>query len=402
MATIKVKLRKSTVAEKPATVYYQVSYRGGRVQIATRMRWRSEAWDAERGRPCADTEEARVLQRRIDADTQRLQRLVGEIDASGRSCGTREFAARFRAEVAAEPESVQAFMRRQIESLQRCRRFGTAKNYDRTLRSFSGFLAGGDLPFGALTEELVDEYEAYLASRGVSRNSSSFYMRILRAVYNKAVRQRLAPLCTPFRNVYTGVARTRKRAIDSGIIARLHRLDLTEDPALALARDLFVFSYCTRGMAFVDIAFLRKADLRDGVIRYVRRKTGQQLYIRIEPGIEAIVARYEKATAGSPYVFPILTTCAADDAYRQYQSALGRHNRLLGRLSQLLRAESRFTSYTPRHSWATAARDCNVPIAVISAGLGHTSERTTQIYLAMLENSVIDRANRAVIGLLER
>lgn len=402
MAMIKVKLRKSTVADKPATVYYQLSYRGERVQITTRMRWRPEAWDAERGRPRAGTAEARLLQRRIDADTERLRSIVREIDATGRACGARECAERFRVAVAADPGSLLAFMRRQIESLQRCRRFGTAKNYDRTLRSFSGFLAGGDLPFGELTEELVDEYEAYLAARGVSRNSSSFYMRILRAVYNKAVRQRLAPHGTPFRNVYTGVARTRKRAIDSRIIARLYRLDLKDDPALALARDLFVFSYCTRGMAFVDIAFLRKTDLRDGVIRYVRRKTGQPLSIRIEPGVEAIVARYEAATAEVPYVFPILTTGEAGEAYRQYQAALGRHNRLLGRLSQLLRAECRFTSYTPRHSWATAARDCNVPIAVISAGLGHTSERTTQIYLAMLENSVIDRANRAVIGLLER
>ncbi len=399
---IKAKLRKSTVAGKPATVYYQVSHRGQRLQITTRMRWQPEAWDAERGRPRAGTEEARMLGRRIDADTERLRRIVEGIDAAGRAWDPATFVERFRAVTAEPPVSVLAFMRQQIEALLRCRRFGTARNYDRTLRSFSGFLAGADLPFGALTEELAHEYEAYLAERGVSRNSSSFYMRILRAVYNKAVRQRLAPPSAPFRNVYTGVARTRKRAIDSGIIARLYRLDLKDDPALALARDLFVFSYCTRGMAFIDIAFLRKADLRDGAIRYVRRKTGQPLCIRIEPDIATLVARYAPATAGSPYVFPILTASDANEAYRQYQSALGRHNRLLGRLSQLLCAECRFTSYTPRHSWATAARDCNVPIAVISAGLGHTSERTTQIYLAMLENSVIDRANRRLIGLLGR
>lgn len=60
-------------------------------------------------------------------------------------------------------------------------------------------------------------------------------------------------------------------------------MDLEYSQSLAMARDLFVFSYCTRGMAFVDVAFLKKEDINDGVISYIRRKTGQQLSIRIEP-----------------------------------------------------------------------------------------------------------------------
>ena len=53
-----------------------------------------------------------------------------------------------------------------------------------------------------------------------------------------------------------------------------------------------------------------------------------------------------------------------------------------------------------RHSWATAARNHNVPISVISAGMGHTTEKTTQIYLASLESSVIDQANQSILSAL--
>ena len=78
----------------------------------------------------------------------------------------------------------------------------------------------------------------------------------------------------PFRNVYTGVERTRKRAVPEDIMVRLQKLDLTHSAPLAFSRDMFIFSYCTRGMAFVDIAYLKKEDV-SGILSYVRHKTGR-------------------------------------------------------------------------------------------------------------------------------
>ncbi|MFQ8806106.1 MAG: tyrosine-type recombinase/integrase [Alistipes indistinctus] len=64
---------------------------------------------------------------------------------------------------------------------------------------------------------------------------------------------------------------------------------------------------------------------------------------------------------------------------------LNRYNQQLKELAQRLNLKESLSSYVARHSWATAARKHNVPLSVISAGMGHTSERTTQIYLASLE-----------------
>ena len=105
-------------------------------------------------------------------------------------------------------------------------------------------------------------------------------------------------------------------------------------------------------------------------------------------------------TTGSPYAFPILRAEEAEKSYARYQVALGYYNRQLKRLSAMLYLDTPLTSYTARHSWATAARNRNVPISVISAGMGHTSERTTQIYLAALEGSVVDRVNRGIVARL--
>ena len=53
--------------------------------------------------------------------------------------------------------------------------------------------------------------------------------------------------------------------------------------------------------------------------------------------------------------------------------------------------------YCARHSWASAAKGKNIPISVISEGMGHDSEATTQIYLASLDNSVVDKANAQIL-----
>lgn len=277
-------------------------------------------------------------------------------------------------------------------------RFGTARNYDKALRNFSAFLGGKDIRFSQLTPALVGEYNAFLVRRGMVRNSISFYMRIMRAVYNKAVRQGVARGPHPFAEVYTGVDRTRKRAVPEVVVAALCHLPIDDNHGLALARDMFVFSFCARGMAFVDMAYLRKSDVEDGVLRYVRRKTGQLMTVRVEECAGRIMGRYS-ANAGER-VFPILGDGDDGEAYERYYNALNVYNRRLATLSRMLGISCRLTSYTARHSWATVARDHNVPVSIISAGMGHATEQTTRIYIASLENSVIDDANREILAFL--
>ncbi len=290
-----------------------------------------------------------------------------------------------------------AFGEEVIEGCRRAGRLGTTRNYERTLRSFRMFV-GEDIPFADVTQLLLVDYENWLRERGVMRNSSSFYMRNLRSILNKAAGVGAVMARNLFRDVYTGVDSTRKRAAGEDLVLRLLRLDLRHSAALALARDLFVFSYCTRGMAFVDVAYLRKEDIRDGVISYVRRKTGQRLTVGLEPCMELIINRYCVETAGSPYVFPIVASEDPSVAYEQYRIALNYHNRKLKRLAAMLGESVNLSTYTARHTWATAARNHNVPLSVISAGMGHSSEKTTQIYLAALDESVIDKANRGILG----
>lgn len=397
MATLKVKLRPSKVVGRAGIIYYQITHNRKTQQITTKLRVHPSDWDASEQRLLPSLLNGSIVQGQIDGDVALLRRIISDLDRGGDDYFVGDIVALFKS-----PKShifVMDYISMLIAQLRASNRLGTAYNYEKTMRSFGAFLDNKRLPISALTEQVIWDYNAYLIRRGLVRNSVSFYMRVLRAVYNKAVRQRLIEQQHPFVEVYTGIDCTRKRAVSESVILQLYHLQLEPCSLLALCRDIFIFSYCTRGMAFVDIAYLKRSNLQNGVIYYARRKTGQLLSIRVEPCIQRIIDRY--ANINSPYLFPILTSTEAAVAYKEYCRALNTHNRLLGRLSKMLGCGCKLTSYTSRHSWATVARNHNVPVSVISQGMGHTSEHTTQIYLAMLENSVIDEANRGILMCLE-
>lgn len=397
MATISVKFRTPAMPDKAGTLYFQIIHRRQSCRIATGIRLSPPDW--ERIRTGRTDGPLLPLANRIGIGMARLRGIVGELERTGRPYTACEVAGRYRSQ-AAMP-SFLTFMRQQIALKRELGRHGTADNYTSALRSFAAFLDQRDIAIADLTGQLVEQYAVHLARSGVSRNSASFYQRNLRAVYNKAVRLRLADQATPFAEAYTGVDKTCKRAVDERTIRQLYRLDLKAKPRLALARDMFIFSYCARGMAFVDMAYLQKKDFTDNAFEYARRKTGQQLRVQAVRPLRDIAERY--MSRNRDYVFPVITAAEAAQAYRQYRAGINEYNRRLKMLSRLLPGAPRLMSYTARHSWATIAqRNHAVPVSVISAALGHTTETTTRIYLESLENSVIDHANESIIAALDK
>lgn len=396
MVKIKVKLRPSSIEGKAGSIYYYVSHNRKVRHIRTNIRIQPDKWDWKRQCIAPDGTNAARIQNRIDSDRAALRRIIQQLESARQDFTPNDIVALFRA-----PErqvGALAFLREQAEVLIRSNKYGTARNYLHSINMLSEFLDGHEIQFSEFTPQFVEQYSSYLLRRGIRRNSLSFYMRVLRAVYNKAMRRGYTEQTFPFRDVYTSVDHTRKRAVNEDLISRLIQLDLSHKAAFSYARDIFLFCLYTRGMAFIDMAYLQKADIQNGIIRYTRHKTGQQLIVRVEPCIQAIIDRYANAVPHSPYVFPVLRDEDSATSFQRYKNELRSYNYRLSRLSRMLGLDHNLSSYTSRHSWATMARNHNVPLSVISAGMGHSSERTTQIYLTSLENSLIDNANK---GLLE-
>ena len=310
-------------------------------------------------------------------------------------------------------ESLFQFMNLLIALLLKNGQYRTMLHYKATLHSFKRYRDNKDIALREIDAEVMRSYEAYLHhTAGVCKNTSSFYLRILRSTYNKAVAKGLTPQQHPFTDVYTGIAPTRKRAIPAESVSQIKHLESVKNltPKEEMARDTFLMSFYLRGISFIDLAHLRKSDLKDGYLHYTRSKTGQRLTIRWEDEMQELLEKYQMQTASSPYLFPFLvddgntrqdkTIDKKQKEVRLYHNAESRISYHLRKFGAKIGIKGKLTLYVARHSWATAARDNNVSISVISEALGHDSETTTQIYLRSIKSSEVDDANAKILAVL--
>ena len=333
-----------------------------------------------------------ALRSRITEDTARLKSSVSRLERAGHSYTSDDVV-----KIYLTPSQAGGFISFAEELVRQLRQIGknrTAERYATVLNSFKRFLGEDDVLLDEVDSNLMVRYETFLKARGICPNSSSYYMRGLRAVYNRAVEKELTVQRNPFRHVYTGIDKTVKRAVPLKIIRQLRELDLALSPATDFARDIFLFSFYTRGMSFIDMAFLKKKDLQNGILTYRRHKTNQQLFIKWEKPMQEIIDKYD--TSKTPYLLPIIKDTDADE-WRQYKNASHLVNDKLKKLGEQLGLPVPLTSYVARHAWASIAKSKNIPVSTISEAMGHDSENTTRIYLASLDTSVVDKANSLIL-----
>ena len=301
---------------------------------------------------------------------------------------------------------VVAFMKQVAEELRMGGNFGTAHVYRSSTNAIIAYCGEGDFSFDEVTPEWLKGFEIHLRGKGCSWNTVSTYLRTFRAVYNRAVNSRMV-VYTPhlFRSVYTGTRADHKRALcDEDMKKVFTRLPSSSAIPLAVrrAQDMFVLMFLLRGLPFVDLAYLRKSDLRDNVIIYRRRKTGRPLSVTLTPEALELLKKYMNRDSHSPYLFPLLKSGeGTKEAYREYQLALRSFNQQLTLLGEVLGLNDRLSSYTARHTWATTAYYCEIHPGIISEAMGHSSIKVTETYLKPFRNKKIDEANNQIIDFVK-
>ena len=402
MATIKIKFRAFASKSKEGRLFYQIIHRRVVRQIRTNFILFPHEWDAVHLRissPFSSVESRRCYLESINdavkADVTRLNSIIGRYERTRDSYTADDVVEAFSSPV--HDYYLITFSRNLIAQLKRIGKKRMVETYTSTANSFERFRAGVDILLDEVDSELMLAYEAYLTSSGICPNSISFYMRNLRAIYNRAVDKNLTVQRNPFKRVYTGIGKTVKRAVPIEIIQEIRNLDLSRFPMMDYARDIFMFSFYTRGMSFVDMAFLKKKDLHNGILSYRRHKTSQQLFVKWEKPMQEIINKYD--TSDTPYLLPIIKNDGREERI-QYRSEAQRINRCLKTIGKQLGLSIPLTTYVARHGWASIARSKNIPISTISEAMGHDSENTTRIYLASLDTSMVDKANSIILNSL--
>ena len=401
MTSIKIKFRPSSTAGKEGTIFYQLTHDSKVRQLQPGYRIHPYEWDARRSMPLTETsakasaDHLRLLNKNIRCDIVRLNRMIRRLDDTGLPYSTDDLVAEYRRYTARY--SLFNFMEIIIGTLKQHERIRTAETYRATLNSFRRYRNNQDLMLDALSSDILEDYEACLRKRGNTPNTTSFYMRILRAVYNRAVEEEAMENLNPFRHVYTGVDKTMKRAVPMDVVKKIKDLALSDSPKEDFARDMFMMSFYLRGMSLIDMAFLRQSDLHNRRIIYRRRKTGQLLEIEWRDEMQRILDKYPENPTG--YLLPIIRKSDINQR-RAYRNAGSVINSQLKKVASRADAPTALTLYYARHSWASAAKNMGIPVGVISEAMGHDSESTTRIYLASLDSSIVDKANSIILSSL--
>lgn len=399
MATIKLKFRPSSVPKAEGTLYYQVIHKRKVKWISTEHHIYANEWNekTETIVVAAGSERKAVLaliQCKIDWALKRWQTIFDRMERSHKDYTAEELCDAFSKEQTYK--TVFVFLQEQVFKKEQMKRQGTARTYGNAYRRFKAFREDVDLTFDELTPDMIECYEAWLIDKRLKQNSIRCYLRTLNTLLCKAVEEGLLNNTNLFSHVRLSYVKTTKRAISEKELKVIANLELPENSTMALARDIFMFSFYMRGMPFVDIAYLRKTDLRNGMWTYCRRKTNQCLMVEWEKAQQKILDRYANQMENRSYLFPIIKEEDGTE-YKQYQRMQININRALKKIGEMAELKMPLTTYVARHTWASVARDMNIPIAVISEGMGHNSIKTTQVYLNSIDISRINDANKRII-----
>lgn len=278
-------------------------------------------------------------------------------------------------------------------------RIGTARSYKiliSRLKSFNGYR---DLKFNEINYEFLKRFEkAHLAREGNSINGLAAYLRTLRAIFNKAIKEKIIEKeAYPFVDYTIQTKPTAKRAISSESIKKILNVNLVEGSWPFHYRNYFLISYLLFGMSFIDLAYLKKKNIVNGRLQFQRKKTSKVHDILMTDQLKEFFAFYLNGKEKDDFIFPILTTIKPEIQYKQITEARSRYNRGLKKLAQDCAIEEHLTSYVSRHSFATHAVFKEIPLHAISAMLGHSKLTTTQIYLKSLPSDILDQYQKQLV-----
>lgn len=397
MTSIKIKYHPSEKEDNSGIICYQIIHERKTRKLYTDYKIYRSEWDEKRSVVMAGPSKNRktyimAINDHIRRDIKRINAIILKLDHPGIEYTADDIIKEFLRYI--EESSLFNYMEGVITKLKYAGKVRTSETYTVTLNSFKKFRRGKDIMLDSLNNEIIEEYELWHRRRGTVPNTISFYLRILRAVYNRAVEDGIIEHQNPFRHVFTGVDKTIKRALPLSVIKKIKNMDLSISPALDYARDMFIISFMLRGMSFIDMAYLRKSDLKNGYVIYRRRKTGQQLIIKWTKEMQMVLDKYPENT--TDYLLPIIRKQGINERYA-YRNVNYNINHNLKTIAKKIGIKVPLTLYVARHSWASIAKSKGIPIRIISEGLGHDSETTTQIYLASLDTNVVDKANAMIL-----
>lgn len=301
----------------------------------------------------------------------------------------------------AETCTFKTFADKLITQMFDAKRTGNAIVYQTAINRFLLFCGRENVKFCDINYSLLEQFQHHLTIQGLKINSISNYFRSLRAIYNKAIKEKLVERSKyPFFDIKIKTEKTSKRAISGDDIFKLKHYVTEVNTAPWRALNHFLLSYYLIGISFTDLAYLKQENIIDGRIVYRRKKTHKIYNIKLFPAAESILQVMKSCE--SDYLLQVLPNEIPQDgikAKKIIQQWIKTTNKYLKLLSGEAGINGSVTTYVARHTFATTAKKLGYSNELIAEALGHQyGNRVTNIYLDSFDTAVVDDMHQKVIG----
>lgn len=275
----------------------------------------------------------------------------------------------------------------------------SAEWYLNGIKAFIKFNRNQDLRLDQLNVSMLKDFQIEKESRGLKPNSISSVLRAIRAIYNSAINEdRIEVTKNPFhRYKIPSSNQTKKKAISKEDFINIRKLKYKKDSALWHTKNYILIMFNCRGMNLIDLVKLKKSNVRQDRVFYGRSKTGDPLSVKLTVELNEILSHYLKDKSDDDFLFPA-NYDGSTGKYEKYKTIRRRVNERLKIIAEDAGIQQHFTTYAIRHSWATIAKYMGISTAIISEGLGHSSLKTTEIYLKRFDNTTLDEANERIVA----
>lgn len=296
---------------------------------------------------------------------------------------------------------VRAYFEEIIKDLESESRLGSARAYQNTLARIKEFKPK-DLTFLDVDLKFLQQFDNHLKKNN-SPATRGIYLRTLRAVYNRAIKDNLVKAENyPFKAFRIEAYKGRKKALTKEQLKALQAYNAPKGSRAWHSRNLFLFSYYCRGMNLTDMANLTWNDIRNNRLFYTRQKTNENIDVLIDENLARIIADYSERD----YIFPILEKgLTAKTARYRIHAKLKKINKDLQDIAKAINLDPEskikeltmpedISFYWARHTFATMLKRAGVGISVIQETLGHSSEQVTRNYLDSFETTQLDEISK--------
>jgi integrase len=400
--TVNLVLRQYERPDKTRIVNLRITHKRKIAYIPLNVNITADDWDKDSEQidkkcklyPNIDRVNNYLLQKKLDA-----RKAVNDLYDSGKAEYTTVSQIKNLITNESKDITFKKFTEKLISELYQAKRVGNAIAYNTALNFVLKNNNEKDLYFQAINYEFLKKLEAAHLAKGNSINALGVYMRTIRAIYNRAIKENAAKReWYPFDLYSIKKTKTAKRAIKKEDILKIEVFNPDNGSYYFDCRNLFLFSFYLIGLNYTDMAYLTKENILNGRLEYYRKKTKKFYSIAISEKAMNILNLYSRGKKKNEFIFPVIKRKTPIDRRNDIVNALKIHNKRLGKMAKDLGIEGNITSYVARHSWASIGRMMDVPIDVISEALGHENVKTTQIYLESFERRVVDGASNLITG----